>query len=292
MAFVFRPRRPGQGPRGGEAIGVCFICLINVQGKRKREWPNISKKKKRKNTHNRLNQPGRYDDTICPVDFKTAGQITSDILHRVVVSPVHADVRMHILFDCCHSSSACELPFVYRPDADGNVNLVDVVRRGFGLMRATGDLFQGDFSMDKIREARALLGDARELWRSLKHRREGLWGEGGGEVDEHGLAPESFEEDWESEGKDVWMYSGCADDQTSADTSIDGLATGAMSWAFINTMRENPSQSYIDVGLCFVSIEILHAANIAFSHSPSLPSKKKKKKKKKNANIAGNSTRF
>ena len=184
---------------------------------------------------------------------------------------------MHILFDCCHSSSACELPFVYRPDADGNVNLVDMVRRGIGLMRATGDFFQGDFSMGKIREARALLSDARELWHTLKHRREARWGgEGGNEVDEDGLVPESFEEDWASEGKDVWMYSGCADDQTSADTSVGGLATGAMSWAFINTMRENPSQSYIDVGLYFVSIEIFDLAKIApGGQSPSLSATKK-----------------
>jgi hypothetical protein len=69
----------------------------------------------------------------------------------------------------------------------------------------------------------------------------------GGGADEDGLAPENFEENWKSEGKDVWMFSGCRDDQTSADATIAGAATGAMSWAFMKTMRENPEQSYVNV---------------------------------------------
>lgn len=181
------------------------------------------------------------DDTICPIDFKQNGQITADLLHRALVSPMNPECRMHILFDCCHSGSACELPFVYRPDAHGNVNLIDNVKKGIGLIRAAGDLLHGDFNQDKLRDAKMLLGGATDFFNSLKH------GSGNAEVDADGLAKESFQENWEAEGKDVWMYSGCADDQTSADTSIAGLATGAMSWAFINTMRENPNQSYIDI---------------------------------------------
>ena len=43
------------------------------------------------------------------------------------------------------------------------------------------------------------------------------------------------------------MFSGCADNQTSADTSIAGASTGAMSYAFLRTIRANPQQSYIEV---------------------------------------------
>ncbi|NEJ83398.1 hypothetical protein GR268_43810, partial [Rhizobium leguminosarum] len=39
---------------------------------------------------------------------------------------------------------------------------------------------------------------------------------------------------------DVVMFSGCSDEQTSADTSIQGSRTGAMSYAFIATLRANP----------------------------------------------------
>jgi len=93
-----------------------------------------------------------------------------------------------------------------------------------------------------------LLGGATDFFNSLSHR-----AEDGGEadVDEDGLAKENFAEDWHNEGKDVWMFSGCADDQTSADTRIAGKATGAMSWAFIGAMKENPEYSYIEVSLTF-----------------------------------------
>ena len=45
------------------------------------------------------------DDTICPVDFERYGQITSDTLHRALVSPLANGVRLTVIFDCCH----CEI---------------------------------------------------------------------------------------------------------------------------------------------------------------------------------------
>ena len=80
-----------------------------------------------------------FDDTICPVDFEKHGQITSDTLHRVLVTPLARGVRLTVIFDCCHCRSypslsrtslfdssyfsagtAIELPFVYRSNADGH----------------------------------------------------------------------------------------------------------------------------------------------------------------------------
>ncbi|KAK5659516.1 hypothetical protein OQA88_718 [Cercophora sp. LCS_1] len=180
------------------------------------------------------------DDTICPIDFETAGQITSDMLHRAIISPMHPEARLTILFDCCHSGSACELPFVYRPDAEGNINLLDTFKKGVGLVKAARGLMEGGLSMDKIDDAKMLLGGATDFFHSLRYG-------GSMQADDEGLAPENFEENWEAENKDVWMFSGCRDDQTSADTSIAGSATGAMSWAFMRTMREQPDQSYVNV---------------------------------------------
>lgn len=34
---------------------------------------------------------------------------------------------------------------------------------------------------------------------------------------------------------------------SSADASIAGQATGAMSWAFINALKRNPQQSYVQL---------------------------------------------
>ena len=46
---------------------------------------------------------------------------------------------------------------------------------------------------------------------------------------------------------DVIMWSGSKDTQTSADASIGGEATGAMSWAFITSLKKNPNQSYVQL---------------------------------------------
>jgi len=45
------------------------------------------------------------------------------------------------------------------------------------------------------------------------------------------------------------MFSGCKDEQTSADAFIAGKHVGAMSWSFLETMRtdRNWDMSYIQV---------------------------------------------
>lgn len=153
---------------------------------------------------------------------------------------MNPEARLTILFDCCHSGSACELPYVYRPDAEGNVNLMDQLKKGAGLVHAAEKLIQGGWSRDKMNDAKMLLGGATDFFNGLHHLR-------GNETTDDGLAAENFSEHWEREGKDVWMFSGCRDDQTSADATISGAATGAMSWAFIGTMRESPDLSYVQV---------------------------------------------
>jgi hypothetical protein len=48
--------------------------------------------------------------------------------------------RLTILFDCCHSGSAVELPYVYRPNSRGEVNLIDNVKQGINLAHAAMNL--------------------------------------------------------------------------------------------------------------------------------------------------------
>jgi hypothetical protein len=141
------------------------------------------------------------------------------------VTPLNPAARLTILFDCCHSGSAVELPYVYRPDANGQVNLVDNVKQGLNLASAAYKLVQGGFSAAQIADAKELIGGARSFFHSLHHRPDA-------EVNEDGLTEDHFVEDWKNEGKDVWMFSGCADDQTSADTSIAGAPTGMLNVQF------------------------------------------------------------
>jgi hypothetical protein len=94
-------------------------------------------------------------------------------------------------------------------------------------------LIQGGFSMQKVQDARQLVAGATSFFKSLKHRVDPV---------EEGVGEEHFVEDWKSEHKRVIMYSGCKDDQTSADATIGGGHVGAMSWAFLKTMQEQGEQ--------------------------------------------------
>lgn len=54
------------------------------------------------------NHPSGLLDTICPVDFLTAGQIDSDTLHTHLVSRLPPSSTLFVILDCCHSGSALE----------------------------------------------------------------------------------------------------------------------------------------------------------------------------------------
>jgi len=54
-----------------------------------------------------------FDETIMPVDFTTKGQIVDDELHSLMVAQLPAGVRLTVIFDCCHSGSVLDLPYIY-----------------------------------------------------------------------------------------------------------------------------------------------------------------------------------
>lgn len=68
-----------------------------------------------------------------------------------------------------------------------------------------------------------------------------------GEQHEAGLESERFEHDWSAEHKFVTTFSGCKDDQTSADASISGSHVGAMSWSFLECMKGAGALTYLQV---------------------------------------------
>ena len=187
------------------------------------------------------------DDTIVPVDFQERGQISSTLLHQHLVTNLAPRSTLFIIMDCCHSGSAVELPYVYRSDSDGNVNLMDDLKQGAHLVAEASDLIQGGFSYRKIGEAQQLFSGATDFFRGLKHF---------GEQQEEGLASDQFAGQYGSEQKVVTMFSGCRDDQTSADAAVAGQNQGAMSWAFLNTMKQDGNPSYISVR---AAVKIPHA---------------------------------
>jgi hypothetical protein len=95
-----------------------------------------------------------YDETLIPVDFERAGQITDDELFNNLVKPLPKGVLMTSLMDCCHSGTVLDLP--YRFTADGDVmerqsgfdfdNLLGVAAATCCLMEILGCIF--DIFMD------------------------------------------------------------------------------------------------------------------------------------------------
>jgi len=58
------------------------------------------------------------DETIIPVDYQTAGQITDDVLFEELVLPLPAGVQMTCLMDCCHSGTVLDLPYMIQATED------------------------------------------------------------------------------------------------------------------------------------------------------------------------------
>ncbi|OTB07654.1 hypothetical protein M426DRAFT_317960 [Hypoxylon sp. CI-4A] len=163
-----------------------------------------------------------YDEVIYPVDYETAGHIVDDQLHHVVIKPLQAGVRLTAIFDSCHSGSVLDLPYIY--STKGVLKEPNLAAEaGQGLLKA----FSSYTSGDTAGVASALLGFAKTAYRG---------DDGYKKTIETKTSP-----------ADVIMWSGSKDDQTSADATIAAQATGAMSWAFISAIKQNPKQSYVEL---------------------------------------------
>lgn len=163
-----------------------------------------------------------YDEVIYPVDFRVAGHIVDDEMHRIMVKSLQPGVRLTAIFDSCHSGSALDLPYVY--STSGVLKEPNLAKEaGQGLLGVVSAYARGDMgsmvstAIGFIKKA-TKGDDAYERTKQTK-----------------------------TSPADVIMWSGSKDSQTSADASIAGESTGAMSWAFITALRKNPQQSYVQL---------------------------------------------
>ncbi|XP_041011690.1 metacaspase-1-like [Juglans microcarpa x Juglans regia] len=59
-----------------------------------------------------------YNETLCPVDFETAGMIIDDEINATIVRPIPKGAYLHAIVDACHSGTILDLQHVYRPSQD------------------------------------------------------------------------------------------------------------------------------------------------------------------------------
>ncbi|KIV96384.1 hypothetical protein, variant 1 [Exophiala mesophila] len=163
-----------------------------------------------------------YDEVIYPVDFRSAGHIVDDEMHRIMVMSLQPGVRLTAIFDSCHSGSALDLPYVY--STQGVLKEPNLAKEaGQGLLSIVSSYARGDLG--------GMASTAMGLFKKATT----------------GNSTYERNKQTKTSPADVIMWSGSKDEQTSADASIAGQATGAMSWAFVTALKKNPHQSYVQL---------------------------------------------
>jgi len=156
-------------------------------------------------------EPSGLSDCICPLDCDKpwpAHIILDTEIHTYVYDKLPKGVKLTCLFDCCHSGTMANL---------------DVNR---GLRPATARAIS---SPEEYRGSRRM-DPPRDVAEPAK-------------IDPEGTdvgPPTGFRRAIQGHSdKLVWVYSGCQDEQTSADAYEDGMYQGAFSWAFRKAMEEH-----------------------------------------------------
>ena len=131
-----------------------------------------------------------YDEVIYPVDFRTAGHIVDDEMHRIMVASLQPGVRLTAIFDSCHSGSALDLPYIY--STQGVLKEPNLAKEaGQGLLGIVSSYARGDIG--------SMIGSATTLFKKAIN---------GDEVYKKNLRTKTSP-------ADVIMWSGSKDTQTS-----------------------------------------------------------------------------
>ncbi|KAL8420720.1 hypothetical protein RB594_003497 [Gaeumannomyces avenae] len=163
-----------------------------------------------------------FDETIIPMDYEQAGHIVDDEMHEIMVKPLPAGCRLTAIFDSCHSGTALDLPYVY--STQGVLKEPNLAKEaGVGLLGAVTSYARGD--MGGV--ASSLMGFAKSAFNDKKARETTMR--------------------TKTSPADVISWSGSKDDQTSADATIASQATGAMSHAFVTSLRANRNVTYLQL---------------------------------------------
>jgi len=167
-----------------------------------------------------------YDETLVPVDYKSSGHIVDDDIHDILCKGLPRGVRLTAIVDCCHSATVLDLPFTY--NVNGDLEIIENDRNeGISKLVAAGARFALDGNK-KAAVSNVTVG--------MKLLMSG--GSGGGSSSRARSAREKTVRT-KSTHADVICFSGCKDKQTSADATIDGKATGAMSYALIQCLSRD-----------------------------------------------------
>ncbi|KAJ3024651.1 UNVERIFIED_CONTAM: hypothetical protein HDU68_007910 [Siphonaria sp. JEL0065] len=177
--------------------------------------------------------PSGMIDCLVPLDYQTAGCIDSNVLHKCLVRALPSGVKLTVVFDCCHSGTMLQLPYTYLPTDGEEGGMQQKVLEAKKVFHEVTGLFSKGLCVASLETVQEVLADVANLANLFHHRLE---------VDAEGYKHEHFtpEIDEENETNNlIVVISGCEDDQTSADTQIQGFgSTGALSYAVQEKLKE------------------------------------------------------
>ncbi|KAI9016168.1 peptidase C14, caspase domain-containing protein, partial [Hyaloraphidium curvatum] len=148
--------------------------------------------------------------TIIPEDYKRVGQISDIQLHNYLCKKIPAGCQLTAIFDSCHSGSVLNLPWSFV---------------AAGSREAGGT---------KIVEVNGQSGIGASMLSMMSQ-----WGNNPQQLMNMMLQMQS-----QGYAGTCIQLSGCQDDQTSADATIGGKPTGALSWAFLTAMAQMQRPTY------------------------------------------------
>lgn len=154
---------------------------------------------------------GGYNETLCPVDLETSGELLDTELFEILVKPLPSGCRLTCFMDCCHSAGVLDLPYLFSGTKENiDRSLTSEVQDMVVSKNWTRDLeaWQHGRSED-------LLGDMASmglgLWDLYRKRQASK------EAGQSGFAgSEAFVNAGLAVGE-VIAFTGCRSDQTSAD---------------------------------------------------------------------------
>jgi metacaspase-1 len=184
------------------------------------------------------------DETLVPVDYESAGMIIDEDIFTTLVQNLPKGVRLTCIMDCCHSGSILDLPFTYGVDSSTG-SIVETDNRKALIKQA----IKAGMLLVSGNKKEALMAGYQAVQMHFQNRKNG-----GNNINNDDRDNEEEANNGGSDVKvrtalaDVIQFSGCRDDQTSADASIGGESTGAMSWSLVKSFEQNGHEmTYVDL---------------------------------------------